>query len=362
MKSLHTRLARLAAITCIGLAGSAFAVLAQAPGPVRPGLAPTNGPPGPPAPPPFKCEANEMAFKDGNGTDDHFAGTGTADLLPHAVGIPGLSTTNIYDQTASNYHFGDTFMLKQTGGSITKFRVTTRVKSNSSDSNNDGFSFSIQPNFTPGHFSYGFAQGAGLIGWGDLTFDFDRATVNQIKVNGNAKDPAPLGTYNSNNFFNSLDTGAPLHFYVQDDTSVDFIRIEGCYKPAPKYDLVASKKHDGNTYGLNVHNAGQQIMPTGHVDVVEVVPAGLTITTFPPGPWTCTGLLPVVGPDSFTCSYQIPSGGIAAGANLPQIILKSEGTAECPNCMRVKLYLKEFEGGVKPVNEGDMKNNVSCTK
>jgi hypothetical protein len=96
--------------------------------------------------------------------------------------------------------------------------------------------------------------------------------------------------------------------------------------------------------------------------VVEVVPAGLTITTFPPSPWTCTGLLPVVGPDSFTCSYQIPSGGIAAGANLPQIILKSEGTAECPNCMRVKLYLKEFEGGVKPVNEGDMKNNVSCTK
>jgi hypothetical protein len=355
MKLLSKRLLRCAAITCLGLAGSAVAAFAQAPGPARPGPVATNGPV---APAPFKCEAGEMAFKDGNGTDDHFAGT--VDPKPHPVGIPGLGVTNIYDQTASNYHFGDTFMLKQTGGSITKFRVTTRVKSNSPDSNNDGFSFSIQPAFTPGHFSYGFAQGAGLIGWGDLTFIFDRTTVNQIKVNTGFVDPAPAATYNSNAFFNSLDSGAPLHFYVQDDTSVDFIRIEGCYKPAPKYDLVASKKHDGGAYFLNVHNNGSQIMPTGHVDVVEVIPAGLTITSFPSSPWTCTGSLPVVGPDSFTCSYQIPSGGIPANSNLPPIILKGEGKAECPNCMRVKLYLKEVAGGTKPVDEGDMKNNVSC--
>jgi hypothetical protein len=358
MKSLPKRLSRFAAITCLGLAGSAFAVSAQTPatpgGPVA-----TKGPF---TPLPFSCAKGEIAFKDGNGTDDHFVGTGTADPLPHPVGIPGLSTTtNIYDQTASNYHFGDTFTLKQTGGSITKFRVTTRVKSNSSDSNNDGFSFSIQPTFTPGHYSYGFAIGAGLIGWGDLTFEFQR-TPNQINVNGIAKDPAPLLSYNSTNFFNSLDTGAPLHFYVQDDTAVDFIRIEGCYKPKPNYDLVASKKHEGSAYTLDVHNNGQQIMPSGHVDVVEVIPAGLTITSFPSGPWTCTGLLPVVGPDSFTCSYQIPGGGIATGANLPQIVLKSEGTAECPNCMRVKLYLKEVAEGGKPVGEGDMKNNFSCTK
>jgi hypothetical protein len=357
MKSLSKRLSQFAAITCIGLAGSAVAVFAQTPGLVKPGPVATNGPV---APPPFKCAADEVAFKDGNGTDDHFAGT--VDPKPHPGNIPGLGVTNIYDQTASNYHFGDTFMLKQTGGSITKFRVTTRVKSNSTDSINDGFSFSIQPNFTPGHFSYGFAQGAGPIGWGDLTFVFDRATVNKIMVNTTFVDPAPFNIYNSNTFFNGLDSGAPLHFYVQDDTSVDYIQIEGCYKPAPKYDLVASKKHDGNVYLLNVHNAGSQIMPTGHVDVVEVVPAGLTITSFPGLPWTCTGVLNVVGPDSFTCSYQIPSGGIPANSNLPPIVLKSEGTAECPNCMRVKLYLKEFEGGVKPVNEGDMKNNFSCVK
>jgi hypothetical protein len=360
MKSLSSRLSQFAAITCIGLVGSAVAVLAQSPEPARPGAVASNGPPGPA---PFKCEAGEIAFKDGNGTDDHFAGTGTADAKPHPSGIPGLvATTNIYDQTASNYHFGDTFMLKQTGGSITRFRVTTRVKSNSPDSSNDGFSFSIKPAFTPGHFSYGFAQGAGPIGWGDLTFVYDRATVNQIRVNAAFVDPAPAGTYDSATFFNSLDGGAPLHFYVQDDTSVDFIRIEGCYKPAPKYDLVAGKKHDGNVYILNVHNNGSQIMPTGKVDVVELVPAGLTITSFPSGPWACNGSLPVVGPDSFTCSFSIPGGGIPANSNLPPIMLKSEGKAECPNCMRVKLYLKEVAEGGKPVDEGDMKNNVSCTK
>src|SRR4051812_37038469 len=119
MKSLPRRLSQFAAITCIGLAGSAFAVFAQAPGPASPVGPPvaTNGAVTPP--PPLKCEPNEKAFKDGNGTDDHFAGT--VDPPTHPVGIPGLSTTNIYDQTVGNYHFGDTFT---TPGQITKIRVT----------------------------------------------------------------------------------------------------------------------------------------------------------------------------------------------------------------------------------------------
>ena len=140
MKSLPKRLSRFAAITCLGLAGSAFAVFAQVPatpgGPVA-----TKGPV---TPPPFSCGKGEIAFKDGNGTDDHFAGTADPATHPANAFVLGpalLNATNKYDQTASNYHFGDTFMLKQTGGSITKFKVTTRVKSNSSDSINDGFSF-----------------------------------------------------------------------------------------------------------------------------------------------------------------------------------------------------------------------------
>jgi hypothetical protein len=356
MKLLPKRLLRCAAITCLGLAGSAVAVLAQTPGPARPGPAPTNGPV---APPPFSCATGEVAFKSGNGTNDNFAGT--SDPAPHptsqfAAAVQLNATTNKYDQTASNYRFGDSFTLNQSAP-ITKLRLTTRMKSNSSDSSNDGLSISTQPGFTP-PFSYGFAQGLGSMGWGLLTFEFDRS-VNQVKVNNAVATPPG---YLAINFFTDLDNGRALHIYVQDDTSVDFIQIEGCYKPAPKYDLTASKKREGSAYILNVHNNGSQIMPTGKVDVVEVIPAGLTITSFPSGPWTCTGLLPVVGPDSFTCSYQIPSGGIATGANLPQIVLKSEGTAECPNCMRVKLYLKEVADGVKPVDEGDMKNNVSCVK
>jgi hypothetical protein len=354
MKSLPKRLSRCAAITCIGLAGSAFAAFAQAPGAAKPG---------PVAPAAFTCATGELAFKNGNGTKDNFADTGdVADPTPHptsqfATALQLNAATNKYDQKASDYRFGDSFTLNQSGP-ITKLRMTTYVKSNSSDSNNDGFSISTQPGFTPA-FNYGFAQGLGSMGWGSLTFDFDRS-VNQVKVNNAVATPPG---YLAVNFFTDLDNGRALHVYVQDDTSVDFIQIEGCYKPPPpKYDLTASKKHEGSAYMLNVHNNGSQIMPTGKVDVVEVVPAGLTITSFPSGPWTCTGSLPVVGPDSFTCSYQIPSAGIATGANLPQIVLKSEGTPECPNCMRVKLYLKDVGGGVKPVDEGDMKNNVSCVK
>jgi hypothetical protein len=361
MSSHHKRLVSLAAVALIGVAASS-AVFAQAPAPVRPGgpiatAAPT-------APQPLQCAPNELPFRTGNGTDDSFAGT--ADPPPHPTSLfmtaAQLNTaTNKYDQTASNYRFGDSFTLNQSGP-ITKLRLTTRVKSNSSDSNNDGFSFSTQQNFTPGHFSYGFAIGAGPIGWGLLTFDFDRA-VNQIKVNTAVVAPAPA-TYQAINFFGDLDNGRALHIYVQDDTSVDFIRIEGCYKPAPpKYDLVASKKHDGNIYTLNVHNAGSQIMPTGHVDVVEVVPAGLIIDSASGAPWQCPGVVfPVVGPDAFTCTYQIPPGGIPANGNLPPIVLKTEGKSECPNCMRAKLYLKSVSDGVKPVEEGDMKNNASCAK
>jgi hypothetical protein len=64
MKSLPKRLSRFAAITCIGLAGSTFAVFAQAPAPATPGgPAATNGPVTPPPLQPLKCETGEMAFK-----------------------------------------------------------------------------------------------------------------------------------------------------------------------------------------------------------------------------------------------------------------------------------------------------------
>jgi hypothetical protein len=322
MNARYKALLPIAAVALIGLAGSS-AVFAQAQTPVRPsGPVAANGPPGPP---PFKCDPTEKMFKDGNGTNDNFAGT--ADLKPHpstALSAPPRSlvpATNIYDQTASNYHFGDTFMLNHPG-QITKIRLTTRLKANSGDASNDGISFSTIPAFTPGHFSFALPSWAA----GNKLFWFDFVANSALLVNGTAVAALIVPA----NFYTGLNSNPlhELHVYVQDDTSVDFIQIEGCYKPAPpKYNLVASKKHDGSVYILNVHNAGQQIMPTGKVEVTEVVPAGF----------------------------------IAASSNLPPIILKTEGKSDCPNCMRVKLFLKSVSGGVKPVEEGNMKNNASCT-
>jgi hypothetical protein len=307
-----------------------------------------------------------------HGKIDNFAAGGDSQPTPSdplKIQFPQLvsqAANNIFDNTGINYLFGDTLFLNALpiGSTITVARVSTRLKPNSGDGSssagNDTFSFQSggsrfgyslkdQPaNTSVGRWGNNVPSQAGGV---NFTFTFTT-----VANPANTTSPYPA------NFLALIANTRMLDILEQDDTSVDYVQLDLCYKPPAKYDLVASKKHDGNVYSLNVHNNGQQIMPTGHVDVVEVVPAGLTITSFPSGPWTCTGLLPVVGPDSFTCSYQIPGGGIAVGANLPQIVLKSEGTPECPNCMRVKLYLKEFEGGVKPVNEGDMKNNVSCVK
>jgi hypothetical protein len=366
MTTLSRHMLPLAAIALIGLAGSSVAAFAQAP---KPAGAATNGPITPVEP--FQCRPGESAFKTGNGTNDNFAGT--ADPKPHpsaafASAVTLVPATNIYDQTASNYHFGDTFTLNPPG-QITKVRLTTRLKANSGDANNDGISFSTSPSFTPGHF--GFALNTLSPGWGTsgsgqmpklFMFEFEAGSTVQVNVAGNPSNTTP-SPYSSSTFYGDLNTNHLLHVYVEDDTSVDFVEVELCYQPAPKYDLVAAKKHDGNIYTLNVHNAGSPIMPTGSVQVVEVVPAGLTIDWASMTGWQCPGaVFPVVGPDAFTCNYQIPAGGIAANANLPPIVLKTEGTPECPNCMRARLFLKSVSEGSKPVDEGDMKNNVSCTK
>src|SRR4051794_39974249 len=115
MKSLPRRLLRCAAITCLGLAGSAVAAFAPAPGPAKPGPTATNGPVAPPA---FSCAAGEVAFKNGNGTNDNFADT--SDPAPHptsqlVTAVQLNAATNKYDQNVNDYHFGDSFTLNQSG-------------------------------------------------------------------------------------------------------------------------------------------------------------------------------------------------------------------------------------------------------
>lgn len=378
MKSPYKRLLPFAAIACIGLAGSSVDAFAQAQAPAGPGgPGAINGRVGPE---PFHCAQGEWQGKVTGGKDDNFAGGAQVPEKPSPssffqTSLPNLNLNlpaNVYDQTASNYHFGDTLgFTPPPGHTVTKARLTTRLKPNSGDATNDGISFSSNPWSVPiPGARVGFAINSlpGAATWAPphppelFVFDFDPANV-KVYGNGVPGTPAAGPPYNGLEFFKALNANKRFDTYVEDDTGVDFVQLELC--AVRKYDLVASKKHDGNVYILDVTNAGQQINPTGKIDVVELVPAGLTILPFTPPPgWVCPGItFPVIGPDAFTCTFAIPAGGIATGAHLPPIVLKTDGTAECPNCMRARLFLKEVSDGVKPVDEGDMmKNNASCTR
>ena len=116
MNACHKGLLPFAATALIGLVGTSSA-LAKTP--------PQSGPPQ------FSCKARRALHKDLNGTRDNFAATGTVDPKPHPsaghTSSQGLNaTTNIYDQTASDYRFGETFQLP--AGPVTKIRVTTQLK------------------------------------------------------------------------------------------------------------------------------------------------------------------------------------------------------------------------------------------
>jgi hypothetical protein len=356
MNFQHKRLLPFAAITLIGLAGSSVAAFAQ---------------PAPAQPPAFKCEQGEWAGETARGSNDNFAGGNSELTQPSAAfqAVPNLNfnTQNVYDQAGSNYHFGDTIPVTPPAGYVTtRVRVTTRLKPNST-ATNDGIDFASHPwaGPTPGaRVGYGISTLPGAATWAPphpaevFVFDFAQPST-AVQVYGNGVLNASITTnpaYDHIEFFKAVNQNKRLDMYVQDDTSVDFVQLQICAKPEPKYDLVASKKRDGGTYILNVTNAGQPISPPGKIDVLEIVPAGLTVIAASGAPWTCPGVIfPVIGPDAFTCSYQI-SAVIPTGP-LPPISLKTDGKPECANCMRARLYL-----GDKLVNEGDMKNNSSCTQ
>ena len=246
MSSHHTHIASLAAIALIGLASTSVSTFAQQPPPARvpgPGI-PVN--PIPLPPPAFACAQGEKLFKLANGTNDSFAAT--TDPKPHpsaqfisTLGL--LAASNIYDQTSSDYKFGYTFTLPAGPDQISKVRLTTRLKPLAGQPDNDGISFSAKLPFSPGHFSL--ALNTLTPGWGTtqvgaklLVFDFDTSGT-QVHVNG-----VPFNAGAAYAAFDAdMNANRILHVDVQDDTSVDFVEIEGCVKsPAPKYDLVATKK------------------------------------------------------------------------------------------------------------------------
>jgi hypothetical protein len=320
------------------------------------------------------CRAGETYINVMHGTDDMFSTAGTPDPLPTpspqwaTLSPPVNPATNIFDYTHVNYQFRDTLSYTlNPGDTVTAGRVTTRIRSNGDINSNDVLSFRQQGatsgSFAP--FGYPAPNGNALV------------TYNLAAMAAPASPTNLLPALTANHF---------LDVAMEDDSSVDFMRLELCVEPAPKpYDLQINKRQDGNLYLINVTNPGRAITAPAKVEVTEVVPAGLTVNAIGfsgPG-WSCVPAAPVVGPDAIVCTYMLSSGTLASGANLPVIELKTSGKPMCPNCARVRLYvqrriipypeqdaeLRTIIGPITPlplpgtwvlVTEPNTRNNLSC--
>jgi hypothetical protein len=140
-------------------------------------------------------------------------------------------------------------------------------------------------------------------------------------------------------------------------------------RPCVCEDIEAEKSQHGSTYTLSVKNKGSTISGLAKIEVVELVPPGLTVTNINAPGWTCSPATPVVGPDAITCSYFIPASSLfGQGQSLPNIVLSTRGTPQCPNCMRIRLF-KPHDPTQKDADmvkdwdlaqESNGDNNVSC--
>jgi hypothetical protein len=134
-------------------------------------------------------------------------------------------------------------------------------------------------------------------------------------------------------------------------------------KPIPSYDIAVKKLHDGNTYVIAVNNPGLPIPVGSKIEVVDVVPPGLTLTVAASNlPWICAPTGIVVGPDSITCTLSV-TAPIATNASLPSIHFQGVGSPSphCPNCVRARLYLPNViahTGSAIDIHERRMVNPV----
>lgn len=139
-------------------------------------------------------------------------------------------------------------------------------------------------------------------------------------------------------------------------------------RPCVCEDIEAEKRQEGSTYTLSVKNKGSAIIGLAKIEVVELVPPGLTVTNINAPGWTCSPAAPVVGPDAITCSYIIQaSTTLGSGQSLPPIALQTNGTPLCPNCMRIRLFKPRDPTVHDPASvtwvlaqESNADNNVSC--
>ena len=125
------------------------------------------------------------------------------------------------------------------------------------------------------------------------------------------------------------------------------------------YDIAVRKTHSpAGVYVIDTTNLGPAIPGQGRIDVIDLLPQGITVTSISAPGWTCTPAVPVVGPDAITCTRLF--NNLAAGAVLPSITMKITGVAQCPNCVRAKLYRRNTAGTYILFPESNLGNNVSC--
>jgi hypothetical protein len=341
----------------------------------------------------LSCAAPSQLYSVTHGVANNFAGDGSSQPTPNMAyfssqGISLSSTTNTFDQTANDYHFGDTLPIAVPQGStVTSMRLTTRLKPTDTQCSGGGGGGGGGPsggNNNTGR-TIGPPTGCGSAGPGAsndaINFHVWNASgathtspvsgfpIASISATGDwgLPDPAEIFTFDFMTaqplLFNAVTVGAglppPLNLdvYIQDDTSVDFLTLELCYVPPKPIDLVAHKTRTKNSYTLSVTNAGAALPAGSVVQVLELVPSGLTMSVPPvSGPWACSPSGPVQGPDAVTCTMTVGAGGIATGGSLPSIQIPFKGQlTKCPNCMRVRL-----QSTPTGLTEANTANNVSC--
>ncbi len=344
---------------------------------------------GPVITPPFTkvllCRAGQQHMSILHGTQDNFAGAPDPAPTPSAA-LQSVYTrlslpANIYDQTASDYHFGDTLSFSLApGATVVAARLSAALKPNSG---NDNDSFNVMQKGStadplpspgtamPNYYGYHAPTAQQLV---QLNF----TTTGLSPAANYPNTPPPFDT------LNALTTNRRVDVFLQDDTAIDYLLLEMCVAPPP-FDLAVSKKREGyGGYVIEVSNPGRALPAGAKIEMTEIVPQGLTVSAISaPAPWSCTTPpLPVQGPDAFTCTFIVPAGGLAGGANLPQIVLQAQGRSECANCARVRLYVSDVRQEAEPgpdlraqrtigpvlvprwtlVTEHNMANNVSCAR
>lgn len=275
------------------------------------------------------------------------------------LGLP----TNTYDQLGSDYFFGDTLNFSgqlPTGAAIVGARLRMRLRALDGQPDNDA----IHIQYGAQTFGYKLNNLPGANGWTasdpphDQVFAFDFSPT--------AATPAPTeGTFpGPAQFLQALEANQFLDILIQDDTSVDYLRLDICYETRiPRLpDLLAQKTKtqlmpNVSYYQLQVQNLGGPITGPAKIEAIDYVPVGVSVVSIPSPPWTCNPNIQVTGPNVITCSLTVPSGyGVATGL-LPPLTMLAIGTPGCPNCMRVNLYTGANQQLAEEINTD---NNVSC--